>query len=110
MFKYCSLYSGSSGNSFFVQSNTTNLIVDAGVSLKKITTALEEINVNGKNINAILVTHDHIDHTKSLATLSNKFNLKDFNKLICNKLFLNMKSIAQIISIIASALICLTYS
>ena len=75
MFKYCSLYSGSSGNSFFVQSNNTNLIIDAGVSLKKITTALEEININGKDIDAILVTHDHIDHTKSLATLSNKFNI-----------------------------------
>ena len=75
MFKYCSLYSGSSGNSFFVQSDATNLIIDAGVSLKKITTALEEINVDGKDIDAILVTHDHIDHTKSLATLSNKYNI-----------------------------------
>ncbi len=75
MFKYCSLYSGSTGNSFFVQSDTTNLIIDAGVSMKKITTALEEININGENINAILVTHDHIDHTKSLATLSNKYNI-----------------------------------
>ena len=75
MFKYCSLYSGSSGNSFFVQSDTTNLIIDAGVSLKKISTALEEININIKSINAILVTHDHIDHTKGLALLSNKYNI-----------------------------------
>ncbi len=75
MFKYCSLYSGSSGNSFFVQSDTTNLIIDAGVSLKKIDTALEKININGENINAILVTHDHIDHTKSIASLSKKYNI-----------------------------------
>lgn len=75
MFKYCSLYSGSSGNSFFVQSPKANLIIDAGVSVKKITTALEELNVNVKDVNAILVTHDHIDHTKSLATLSNKYNI-----------------------------------
>lgn len=75
MFKYCSLYSGSSGNSFFVQSDTTNLIIDAGVSLKKISTALKEININGNNIDAILVTHDHIDHTKSLALLSNKYDI-----------------------------------
>lgn len=75
MFKYCSLYSSSSGNSFFVQSDSTKIIIDAGVSLKKITTALEEININGEDINAILVTHDHIDHTKSLATLSNKYNI-----------------------------------
>ena len=75
MFKYCSLYSGSTGNSFFVQSENCNLIIDAGVSMKKIITALEEIKVDGNDINAILVTHDHIDHTKSLATLSNKFNI-----------------------------------
>ena len=75
MFKYCSLYSGSSGNSFFVQTPNTNLIIDAGVSVKKITTALQEINVDAKDIDAILVTHDHIDHTKSLATLSNKYNI-----------------------------------
>lgn len=75
MFKYCSLYSGSSGNSFFVQSPNANLIIDAGVSVKKIVSALEEININIKDIDAILVTHDHIDHTKSLAALSNKYNI-----------------------------------
>ena len=75
MFKYCSLYSGSSGNSFFVASDTTNLIVDAGVSFKKIATALNIIKIDGENIDAILVTHDHIDHTKSIAALSNKYNI-----------------------------------
>ena len=44
MFKYCSLYScGSSGNSFFIQSDNTNLLVDAGVSSKKILTSLRRI-------------------------------------------------------------------
>ena len=75
MFKYCSLYSGSSGNSFLVKSDNTNLIIDAGVTLKKIVNALEELNINGEDIDAILVTHDHIDHTKSIATLSNKYNI-----------------------------------
>ncbi len=75
MFKYCSLYSGSSGNSFFVQTDNTNLIIDAGVTLKKIVAALEKLNINGEDIDAILVTHDHIDHTRSIATLSNKYNI-----------------------------------
>ena len=43
MFKYWSLYSGSSGNSFFIQSDNTNLLVDAGVSSKKILTSLRRI-------------------------------------------------------------------
>lgn len=40
MLKYCSLYSGSSGNSFFVQSENTNILIDVGVSCKKIVSAL----------------------------------------------------------------------
>lgn len=75
MLKCCSLYSGSSGNSFFIQSEKINLLVDAGVSLKKIETALNSINVNLCDINAILVTHEHIDHTKSLELISSKYNI-----------------------------------
>ena len=104
MLKYCSLYSGSSGNSFFVQSDKTKILIDAGVSSKKIVMALEELNVSIEKINGILVTHEHIDHTKSLATLSNKYNIpvyankktweaiKDISDKIatCNKKTFNM--------------------
>lgn len=40
MLKFCSLFSGSSGNSFFVKSNNTNILIDIGVSTKKIETVL----------------------------------------------------------------------
>ena len=43
MLKYCSLFSGSSGNSFLIQSDTTNILIDAGVSSKKIISALRNI-------------------------------------------------------------------
>ena len=46
MFKCCSLYSGSSGNSFLVSNNDTNILVDAGVSAKKILEALNTINIS----------------------------------------------------------------
>ena len=50
MFRYCSLFSGSSGNSFFVQSDNTNILVDAGVSSKKIISALRRIKyIHRKN-------------------------------------------------------------
>lgn len=76
MLKCCSLYSGSSGNSFFVQSLHANILIDVGVSCKKIETALKEnFNLNLKDINAILITHEHIDHTKSLNLISNKYNI-----------------------------------
>ena len=62
--KFCSLYSGSTGNSLFVQGNETKILVDAGVSAKKVTEALESIGEDIKEINAVIVTHEHIDHIK----------------------------------------------
>lgn len=76
MLKCCSLYSGSSGNSFFIQSENTKILIDAGVSCKKIETALQtDFNLSLKDIDAIFVTHEHIDHTKSLNLISSKYNL-----------------------------------
>lgn len=75
MFNFCSLYSGSSGNSLFIQSEKTNILVDAGESARKIENALSSINVEAKNLDAILVTHEHIDHVKSLGTLAKKYNI-----------------------------------
>ena len=58
MLKCCSLFSGSSGNSFFIQSENTNILIDAGVSCKKIETALKtDFNLNLTDIDAIFVTH-----------------------------------------------------
>ena len=75
MLKFCSLYSGSSGNSSLIQSENINILIDAGVSGKKIVDALASINVGIENISAILITHEHIDHTQSIATLSKKYNI-----------------------------------
>lgn len=79
MLKCCSLYSGSSGNSFFIQSENTKILIDAGVSCKKIESALNSnFNLSLKDIDAIFVTHEHIDHTKSLNLISSKYNLPVF--------------------------------
>ena len=75
MLKFCSLYSGSSGNSSLVQSKNINILIDAGVSGKKIVDALASINVGIENVSAILITHEHIDHTQSIATLSKKYDI-----------------------------------
>ena len=75
MLKFCSLYSGSSGNCSFIQSENINILVDAGVSGKKIVDALASINVAIEDISAILITHEHSDHTQSIATLSKKYNI-----------------------------------
>lgn len=78
MFNFCSLYSGSSGNSLFVETSNTKILVDAGVSSKKIEKALKDIDIEPNSLDGILVTHEHIDHVQSLGTLSKKFNLPVF--------------------------------
>lgn len=70
MFKFCSLFSGSTGNSLFVETENSKILVDAGESAKKIVSALSLIGIEVTDIDAILVTHEHIDHVKSLGTLS----------------------------------------
>ena len=75
MFQFCSLYSGSTGNSSIVQSNKTKSLVDVGESAKKIAEALASINVDPFSINAILITHEHSDHVKGLAVFSKKYNV-----------------------------------
>lgn len=79
--KFCSLYSGSTGNSLFIQGKETKILVDSGVSAKKIEEGLDSINVNIKDINAILVTHEHIDHIKSIGTIAKKYNIPIYANL-----------------------------
>ncbi len=75
MFNFCSLYSGSSGNSLFVESENTKLLIDAGVSSKKIETALTDLDISPNSIDGILITHEHSDHVQGLGTFAKKFNL-----------------------------------
>ncbi len=61
-FKYSILASGSSGNSFYLETPKKKLLVDAGLSGKKITSLLAEINRKPEDLDAILITHEHSDH------------------------------------------------
>lgn len=75
MLKFCSLYSGSTGNSLYVENENTRILVDAGESAKKIEVALSSIDVSIQSLDAILVTHEHSDHVKGLGTLSKKYQI-----------------------------------
>lgn len=71
----CSLSSGSSGNCYFVGSSSEGLLVDAGISARRIRKTLEEIGVGLPLIRGILITHDHIDHINALTILTKKFRI-----------------------------------
>lgn len=70
-----SLASGSSGNAIYVGSDTTHILVDAGISGKKIEKGLNQIGISCKELDAILVTHEHRDHTSGLGVLSRKYGI-----------------------------------
>ena len=73
--RFCSLYSGSSGNSIFIASENARILIDAGLPGKKIDEALKNIGEDPKNLNGIFVTHEHSDHIKGIGVLSRKYDI-----------------------------------
>ena len=70
--KLCSLASGSSGNCIFAGSETTSLLIDAGLSGKKTEQGLNTFGCTGTDVDAIFVTHEHADHISGLGVLARK--------------------------------------
>jgi len=75
MIKFCSLFSGSSGNCLFISDGKTKILIDSGLSGKRIIEALVAIGENPSKISAILVTHEHSDHIRGAGILSRKFDI-----------------------------------
>ncbi|MBQ9972499.1 MAG: MBL fold metallo-hydrolase [Firmicutes bacterium] len=69
---FCSLSSGSSGNCYIVTTENTALLVDAGISGKKIFEGLSALGIPDEKLMGLLVTHEHIDHVKSVRILTKK--------------------------------------
>ncbi|MDD2543516.1 MAG: MBL fold metallo-hydrolase [Candidatus Cloacimonetes bacterium] len=74
MFQTSVLASGSKGNAILVRSKDTSIIVDAGISMKRIYEALQALKVPKESIRAIIISHEHSDHTRGAGALSR--NLK----------------------------------
>lgn len=75
MIKFCSLYSGSSGNAIFIKHGATRILIDAGLSGIRIEKALRSIDEEPSELNALLITHEHIDHIAGAGVLSRRFNI-----------------------------------
>lgn len=65
----CSFASSSSGNSFLIRSENTNILLDVGITMKKMDENLAQVGITYDEIDGILITHDHSDHTKCLSSL-----------------------------------------
>ena len=85
-FQFCSFASGSSGNCYLVRSESTTILIDVGITGKRILEGLAQQNLSPEQVDGILVTHEHVDHVKSLKMLSKKAeNAKDINFAIIHK-------------------------
>jgi len=71
----CPLFSGSSGNSIYISCGGVKLLVDAGMSAARIEGNLREIGVDIREIDGILITHEHIDHVRGIGVLARKYGL-----------------------------------
>ncbi len=71
----CTIASGSSGNCIFVGTDSTGVLVDAGVSGKRITTGLASLDRKPEELGGVLITHEHIDHIQGLGVLMRKYHV-----------------------------------
>ena len=72
MLTFTTLASGSSGNAALVSCGDTHVLLDAGISARRITTGLKSLGVDPADLSAILITHEHQDHVSGLAVLTKK--------------------------------------
>ena len=73
--KFCSLSSGSRGNCQYLETKYMKVLIDAGLSARKIEHFLAHIGVHPSQIDYIFVTHEHMDHIKGVGPLSRRYNI-----------------------------------
>lgn len=73
--RLCSITSGSSGNCIYVGSEHTHLMIDAGISGKRIEKGMNELELTTADMNGILITHEHSDHISGLGVVARKYGI-----------------------------------
>ena len=97
--KVCALASGSKGNSIFVKSANSKILIDAGISTKQISLRLSKLGENLNDIDAIFITHEHSDHIYALKVISKRFNIPIFiSKFSYSESFKEVKNIEHFLS------------
>ncbi|WP_461246926.1 MBL fold metallo-hydrolase, partial [Treponema sp. R6D11] len=76
--EFCTLFSGSSGNSTYIHIGGHEILVDTGKPMKDIATALASIDKNIENISKIFITHEHTDHIVSLGAIIRKYKINTY--------------------------------
>lgn len=69
---FCSFSSGSNGNCYLVKSDAAAILIDAGISGRRILESLKSAGTDPCDLNALLITHEHTDHVRSLRAVNRK--------------------------------------
>ncbi|MCQ2197731.1 MAG: MBL fold metallo-hydrolase [Bacteroidaceae bacterium] len=75
MIKFLCLGSGSSGNSYFLTTGNTSILIDAGLSMRALRKHLQANGFEVDKVDAVFVTHDHADHIKAVGNLANDLGI-----------------------------------
>ncbi len=75
MLEFCTLASGSGGNSVLLSCGRTHILIDAGISMRRIASSLRGMGLTPSDISAVLVTHEHSDHISGLPTLTRYYQI-----------------------------------
>lgn len=75
MLKFISLGSGTSGNSYLLMTDSDNLLIDAGIDMPLLEQHFTNLPISLGSVKRILLTHEHVDHTKSAGEISQKYNI-----------------------------------
>ena len=75
MLSITTLASGSSGNCLLVSGGGTHILIDAGISCRRITTALNQLPIDPMTLAGVLVTHEHSDHVSALPVIARKHKI-----------------------------------
>ena len=74
--RFCSIASGSSGNCIYIGSEQAHMLVDIGISGKKMEAGLNSIDLTGRDLDGILITHEHSDHMDPLGNFRRGFSVR----------------------------------
>ena len=73
MVRFLSLSSGSNANCYYIGNGDGGLLIDLGVGVRTLKKRLAEHDISFDNINMVLITHDHIDHIRSLGSFTERY-------------------------------------
>lgn len=73
MLRFVSFGSGSSGNCYYLYTDTEGILIDSGIGIRTIKRYFSDYGLSFSNLKNILITHDHADHVKSVGCISSEF-------------------------------------